>query len=188
MLCEPFAGHCKGRPRAVGDHLPFPISDNRHEADHGLIGIRLIGGDEPHAAIAKMQQERRVAGQPVELGNNQARSADLGATNGTAKLGPVVALAAFDLGYFLQQPAAMAGHQRLHRVALCFQTEPRAALALCRNAVVVVARVDDITAILFASSLRAWRADDQRWKERYGWFAAIMSELFDELPSKPLDG
>jgi hypothetical protein len=29
----------------------------------------------------------------------------------------------------------------------------------------VLARVDDITAILFASSVRAWRTDDQRWKE-----------------------
>ena len=27
----------------------------------------------------------------------------------------------------------------------------------------VLARVDDITAILFASSVREWRADDQRW-------------------------
>ena len=52
----------------------------------------------------------------------------------------------------------------------------------------VLAAVDEITAILFASSVRAWRADDQRWKERYGWFAAITSELLDDLPGKPLDG
>jgi hypothetical protein len=52
----------------------------------------------------------------------------------------------------------------------------------------VLARVDEITAILFASSVRAWRTDDQRWKERYGWFAAIMSELLDNVPGKPLDG
>jgi hypothetical protein len=52
----------------------------------------------------------------------------------------------------------------------------------------VLARVDDITAILFASSVQAWRTDDPRWKERYGWFAAIMSELLDELPGKALDG
>jgi hypothetical protein len=50
------------------------------------------------------------------------------------------------------------------------------------------ARVDEITAILFASSVRAWRADDQRWKERYRWFAAIVSELLDDVPGKPLDG
>ena len=52
----------------------------------------------------------------------------------------------------------------------------------------VLAHVDEITAILFASSVRAWRADDQRWKERYGWFAAIVSELLDDVPGKPLDG
>jgi hypothetical protein len=52
----------------------------------------------------------------------------------------------------------------------------------------VLACVDKITAILFASSVRAWRTDDQRWKERYGWFAAIMSELLDQVPRKPHDG
>ena len=52
----------------------------------------------------------------------------------------------------------------------------------------VLACVDKITAILFASSVRAWRTDDQRWKERNGWFAAIMSELLDQVPGKPLDG
>ena len=51
----------------------------------------------------------------------------------------------------------------------------------------VLARVDEITAIFFASSGRAGRAHDQRWKERYGWFAAIMSELIDDgyAESKP---
>jgi hypothetical protein len=52
----------------------------------------------------------------------------------------------------------------------------------------VLARVDEITATLFASSVRPWRTDDQRWKEHYGWFAAIMSELLDDEPGKPLDG
>jgi hypothetical protein len=52
----------------------------------------------------------------------------------------------------------------------------------------VLARVDEITAILFAASVRAWRGDNQRWKERYRWFAAIVSELLDDEPGKPLDG
>ena len=52
----------------------------------------------------------------------------------------------------------------------------------------VLAAVDEITAILFASSIRAWRADDQHWKERFGWFAAIMSGLLDDVPAKPLGG
>ena len=52
----------------------------------------------------------------------------------------------------------------------------------------VLARVDEITAILFASSVRAWRADDQRWKERYRWFFEAIAELHDAEPGKPLDG
>ena len=51
----------------------------------------------------------------------------------------------------------------------------------------VLAHVDEITAILFASSVRAWRVDDQRWKERYRWFAEIVSELLEDEPGKPLE-
>ena len=52
----------------------------------------------------------------------------------------------------------------------------------------VLARVDEITLLLFAASVRAWRGDNQRWKERYRWFAEIVSELLDDKPDKPLDG
>ena len=52
----------------------------------------------------------------------------------------------------------------------------------------MLARVDEITLLLFAASVRAWRGDDQRWKERYRWFAKIVSELLDDLPGKQLDG
>jgi hypothetical protein len=52
----------------------------------------------------------------------------------------------------------------------------------------IVARVDEITALLFAASIKAWRTDNQRWKERYRWFLATMAELHDDVPGKPLDG
>jgi hypothetical protein len=36
----------------------------------------------------------------------------------------------------------------------------------------VLARVAEITLLLFAASVRAWRVDDQRWRERYHGRAA----------------
>ena len=52
----------------------------------------------------------------------------------------------------------------------------------------IIAHVDEITALLLAASLRAWRADNQRWKERYRWFFEVIAELQDASPDKPLDG
>ena len=52
----------------------------------------------------------------------------------------------------------------------------------------IIAHVDEITALLFAASERALRADNQRWKERYRWFFEAIAELQDTLPGKPLDG
>jgi hypothetical protein len=52
----------------------------------------------------------------------------------------------------------------------------------------IIAHVDEITALLLAASVRAWRADDQRWKERYRWFFEAIAELHDAQPGKPLDG
>jgi len=120
---ESFTGHCEGFPRALGDHLPFTLGDHRHDAHDSFVSVWQVCRDEPHATVAEVQQERRVAGQPVELGDDQAGTADLGATDGTAKLGPVVALAAFYFRDFLQQPAAAAVYERLHSVALCFQAQ-----------------------------------------------------------------
>jgi hypothetical protein len=52
----------------------------------------------------------------------------------------------------------------------------------------IVARVDEIAAVLFAASIKTWRTDNQRWKERYRWFLETMAELHDDVPSKPLHG
>ena len=52
----------------------------------------------------------------------------------------------------------------------------------------IIAHVDEITALLLAASLRAWRADNQLWKERYRWFFEAVAELQEALPDKRLDG
>ena len=52
---------------------------------------------------------------------------------------------------------------------------------------VIIAHVDEITALLLAASDRALRDDNQCWKERYRWFFEVIAELKDAPPAKPLD-
>ena len=59
---------------------------------------------------------------------------------------------------------------------------------LLRDDAEIIAHVDEITALLLAASVRAWRADNQRWKERYRWFFEVIVELQDALPDNLLDG
>ena len=71
--------------------------------------VRQIGEDGPRVAVAKVRQQRRVARQPVELGDNQARSAELGSGDGALQFGPVVALAALDLDDLGECLASLSG-------------------------------------------------------------------------------
>ena len=60
--------------------------------------------------------------------------------------------------------------------------------ALLTDDAEIIALVDEISALLLAASVRAWRADNQHWKERYRWFFEAVAELQDALPGKPLVG
>jgi hypothetical protein len=52
----------------------------------------------------------------------------------------------------------------------------------------IVNRVDEITALLFDSAGRALRTNNQRWLERYEWFAKLVDNLMSDAPRQPLDG
>jgi hypothetical protein len=52
----------------------------------------------------------------------------------------------------------------------------------------IVARVDEITALIFEMSGKALRSNNRRWLERYRWFAEIVDDLTEDRPGKPLDG
>jgi len=45
LLSEPFAGHGEGVPRPLGDHLALALGDHRHDAHHGFVSVRQIGGE-----------------------------------------------------------------------------------------------------------------------------------------------
>ena len=59
--------------------------------------------------------------------------------------------------------------------------------ALLTDDAEIIAHVDEITALLLAASVRAWRPGDQRWKERYRWFFRGHCGATEGPPGKPLD-
>jgi hypothetical protein len=52
----------------------------------------------------------------------------------------------------------------------------------------IVKRTDEITTLLFAGAGKALRTGNQRWLERYQWFAEIVDELIERRPGQPFDG
>ena len=52
----------------------------------------------------------------------------------------------------------------------------------------IIKRVDEITALLFAGSVKANRSNNQRWLKRYQWFVKLVDNLMDDVPRRPLDG
>ena len=79
--------------------------------DGQLIRVRIIDGDELHTGIHQGRYECRVAGQPIELGDNQLGFLLFAGREGLHQLGPIIALPALDFGEFI--------NQRRNAVALC---------------------------------------------------------------------
>ncbi len=48
-------------------------ADHRHDADHQVVGLRHVGGDEPDASLLEPEHEMGVATQPIELGDQEGR-------------------------------------------------------------------------------------------------------------------
>ena len=52
----------------------------------------------------------------------------------------------------------------------------------------IVARVDDISEVMFAAMKRALTTRHKPWLTRYGWFTDLVIELLEDEPGEPLDG
>ena len=74
------------------------------------------------------------------------------------------------------------------RLARAYLEHKRDLRALLTDDAEIIAHVDEITALLLTASVRACRADNQRWKKRYRWFFEVIGELQDAPPHEPLDG
>jgi hypothetical protein len=63
-----------------------------------VVGLRHVAGEEAHTRIVQGEQEGRVAGQPVELGNDQRRAGETGKVQRRLELRAVVPATTFHLG------------------------------------------------------------------------------------------
>ena len=67
-------GHGEGLLGASRDRLALGLGDEGHDAHGQIIGLRQIDGYEPHAAVAQGQEEGGIAGQAVQLRDDQSRA------------------------------------------------------------------------------------------------------------------
>ena len=151
-VAEPDAarlGRLQRRLGALADHAALGLRHQRHDADHHLVRLRHVGGDELDAGLLQAEQEMRVAGEAVELGDDQRRAVDLaGVERALQRRAIVIVLAALDLDVLLDQLPVAAVEEGLDRGALRLQPEAALALALgadaadrrrtCRDAVTMM--------------------------------------------------
>jgi hypothetical protein len=52
----------------------------------------------------------------------------------------------------------------------------------------IVARADEIAALLMGALARAMAQGNARWLAQYAWFTDLVNEMLDDRPGKPLDG
>ena len=64
-------GSREGSLGALADRFTFVLRDGGQDVDGELVGVRVIDGDELDAAVHQRGDEGEVAGQPVELGDDE---------------------------------------------------------------------------------------------------------------------
>jgi hypothetical protein len=104
------AGLC-GRQRLAGaarDGVAFGLGHQRHDADGQRVGVGHVGGNEVYTRIAQREQEGGIAGETVELGDDQRGPGQPREVEGFREFGAVGAAAALDLGEARENPGARA--------------------------------------------------------------------------------
>jgi len=85
---------------SLADLFSLMLSEGGQQMDHELIRMRIIGRDEINAAFHKAADKMYVAGESVELGDDQRTLGLFCRRDGCGKLRAILALAAFDLDKF----------------------------------------------------------------------------------------
>ena len=84
----------------------------------------IVAGDEVNTRVHEIGDERHVAAEPIEAGNDQGRPVSLRLGKRRAQLGPIDALAALDLGIIGDDLATGAMHLAGDRLALRVEPQP----------------------------------------------------------------
>jgi hypothetical protein len=113
--CSPrfLAAHQRGLG-AFRDHLALMLIHGREDMDGQLVGVRVIHSHELHTALHQRGDEGQVAGQAVELGDDQLCLLLLAGRERLLQFWSVIALAALNLGELIDKrpPPAVPGSPR----------------------------------------------------------------------------
>ena len=90
--------HCQRLCGALADRLAFVFRDGGKDMEGKAVRLGHIAGGELYAAFHQPGNEMHVAGEPVQLGNDEPRPALTAKGEGGGKLGAVVLPSAFYLG------------------------------------------------------------------------------------------
>lgn len=77
QLHPPRLGDSEGLLCPPRDRLPLGLSDEGHDPDSQVICLRHVHSDKANPAVPQSEKERRVAGEPVQLGDDQRCAGDL---------------------------------------------------------------------------------------------------------------
>lgn len=125
----------QGNAGALGNHLALMLGDGGEDVQGQPVGTRHVHGDELDPALHQACDEGDVAGQPVELGDDQRGALPLAGGDGGMEFRPVVLPAALDLGEF-GEDVATPSRKISDGAALGLQSEAAGSLAVGGDAVV----------------------------------------------------
>src|SRR5262249_40067464 len=123
---QPFLG-------ALHDHFALMLSNSRQHMDREPGRLRHIATDELDVPIHQGRNEPDIAGEPIELGNDQLGPVLFTSRKRAGELRPIVAPAALDLDELAQQLPAATVEIVLHRLALRRDAVPSDALLVGRD-------------------------------------------------------
>jgi hypothetical protein len=128
------SGECGLRPR--GDHAGLVLRDSSQDVNGEPVRLREVHCYKIHPALHRVEDEGDVAGQAIELRDDQGRSVSSTEIESALELGPVIAPAALDLEN-LSDDATVTRQVTRDGRALRVETEAATPLPIRRDAQIV---------------------------------------------------
>jgi hypothetical protein len=126
-------GGRQGRLGPLRNGFPLVLGNGGEDVDRELVREGHVGGDELHARLHQLRGEGDVAGEPVELGDDQLGPELLAGGERGGELRPVAALAGLDLDELVRERPFPAVEVVGDGLALRLQPEPGRALLVGRD-------------------------------------------------------
>src|SRR5690349_4452446 len=100
------------------------LGDSGQDVNRQPVGLWEVNGVKLHAGLHQVRNERDIAREPIELGDDQGRSVKPAELERFGELRPITALAALDLRDLSHQAPVAAVKVVLDGSSLCFQAKP----------------------------------------------------------------